>query len=137
VPAVEGDCVVVRHQKAQLALNERLRDDYVADCERGVERWNKLITRAGVGEPLALPHKGFHRRIGSFAGAHVSPSGRVLNAAEWREGEPAWLPTERDRAFVQSLMQPVTEPGRFAGWIAPPRVGINSQPRDFEYVRFG
>jgi benzoyl-CoA 2,3-dioxygenase component B len=30
----------------------------------------------------------------------------------------------------------VVEPGRFAGWIAPPARGINHQPIEFEYVRF-
>ncbi len=34
-------------------------------------------------------------------------------------------------------MTPVTEPGKFAGWIAPPARGINSQPVDLEYVRLG
>ena len=27
------------------------------------------------------------------------------------------------------------EPGRYAGWIAPPRVGIDGKPGDFAYVR--
>ena len=31
----------------------------------------------------------------------------------------------------------VTEPGKYANWIAPPVVGINRQPIEFEYVRFG
>jgi hypothetical protein len=30
----------------------------------------------------------------------------------------------------------VVEPGKFANWIAPPVMGINRQPVDFEYVRF-
>jgi len=30
----------------------------------------------------------------------------------------------------------VVEPGKFAGWIAPPPLGINRQPVDFEYIRF-
>jgi benzoyl-CoA 2,3-epoxidase subunit B len=46
------------------------------------------------------------------------------------------LPTGEDRAFVASLMGRVAEPGKFAGWIAPPALGINRQPADFEYVRF-
>jgi len=29
----------------------------------------------------------------------------------------------------------VTEPGKFANWIAAPARGINNQPVDFEYVR--
>ena len=32
-------------------------------------------------------------------------------------------------------MKPVTEPGRFAGWIAPPKAGIDSKPGHFEYVK--
>jgi benzoyl-CoA 2,3-dioxygenase component B len=32
-------------------------------------------------------------------------------------------------------MQQVTEPGKFAGWIAPPARGINGQSVDFEYVK--
>ena len=27
-------------------------------------------------------------------------------------------------------MQPVAEPGRFASWIAPPKVGIDNRPGD-------
>ena len=44
---------------------------------------------------------------------------------------------EEDRAFVASLMGRVVEPGKFANWIAPPAAGINRQPVNFEYVRFG
>jgi benzoyl-CoA 2,3-dioxygenase component B len=137
VPAVDGGRIVTRHEKAQLALNERLRDDYIEDCQAGVDRWNKLIEKAGTGQKLQLPHKGFHRRIGNFAGAFISPAGEVLAEAEWRANEKRWLPLDEDHAFVQSLMaKPVTKPGQFAGYIAPPRVGINNQPLDFEYVRF-
>ena len=47
-----------------------------------------------------------------------------------------WLPSEEDRAYVASLMGRVVEPGKMANWIAPPPVGINRQPIEFEYVRF-
>jgi benzoyl-CoA 2,3-dioxygenase component B len=30
----------------------------------------------------------------------------------------------------------VTDAGKFANWIAPPAMGVNRQPVDFEYVRF-
>ncbi len=33
------------------------------------------------------------------------------------------------------MTNPVTEPGQFANWIAPPARGINGRPIDFEYVR--
>jgi benzoyl-CoA 2,3-dioxygenase component B len=29
----------------------------------------------------------------------------------------------------------VREPGKIAGWIAPPAKGIDSKPLEFEYVR--
>jgi benzoyl-CoA 2,3-dioxygenase component B len=32
-------------------------------------------------------------------------------------------------------MKPMREPGQFAGWIAPPKVGIDNKPGDFEYVK--
>jgi benzoyl-CoA 2,3-dioxygenase component B len=32
-------------------------------------------------------------------------------------------------------MKPEAEPGKFASWIAPPKVGIDNKPGDFEYVK--
>jgi len=48
---------------------------------------------------------------------------------------PSWLPSESDRTFVKSLMQRVIEPGKMAGWIAPPDRGINNLPVAYEYVQ--
>ena len=135
VAARDGDRLVMRDQPALVSLNERLRDDYVADCARGVARWNQVIQRAGIPFELKLPHRAFHRAIGAFNGVHVSPDGRVVTEAEWNARRAEWLPTEADEAFVGSLMQPVVERGKFANWIAPPARGINGQPPDFEYVR--
>jgi benzoyl-CoA 2,3-dioxygenase component B len=135
VTVLEGDRIVTREMPALVALNERLRDDYIADCQRGVDRWNGIIKKHGIDVELRLPHKGFRRAIGSFAEARISPDGRVVTEAEWNARKDEWLPTERDQAYVASLMVPVLEPGRFAGWIAPPPRGINGQPLDFTYVR--
>ena len=118
------------------ALNEVLRDDYIKDSIAGVERWNRVIDKAGIPFRLTTPHKAFHRNIGSHAGLKVSPDGRVISEAEWAARVDEWLPGTADRAFVASLMGRVVEPGRFANWIAPPMMGINRQPVDFEYVRF-
>jgi benzoyl-CoA 2,3-epoxidase subunit B len=118
------------------ALNEVLRDDYIKDSVGGVERWNKLIEKAGLPHRLSVPHKAFHRNIGSLAGVKVSPEGRVVSEAEWQAKVSEWLPTPEDRAYVASLMGRVVEPGQFANWIAPPVMGINRQPVNFEYVRF-
>jgi benzoyl-CoA 2,3-dioxygenase component B len=119
------------------ALNEVLRDDFIKDSVAGVERWNKVIEKAGIPFRLKTPHKAFHRNIGGLAGIKVSPDGRVLNTAEWAASVDHWLPTPGDRAFVAGLMGRVVEPGKFANWIAPPVMGINRQPVDFEYIRFG
>jgi benzoyl-CoA 2,3-dioxygenase component B len=118
------------------ALNEVLRDDYIKDSVAGVERWNKVIEKAGIPFRLKVPHKAFHRNIGALAGVKVSPEGQVVSEAEWAARQDEWLPSTADRAFVQSLMGRVVEPGKFAHWIAPPVMGINRQPVDFEYIRF-
>ena len=118
------------------ALNEVLRDDFIKDSVGGVERWNRVIDKAGLPHRLSVPHKAFHRNIGALSGAKVSPDGRVVSEQEWSAKVGEWLPTAEDRAFVQSLMGRVVEPGKFANWIAPPAIGINRQPVDFEYVRF-
>jgi len=118
------------------ALNEVLRDDYIRDSIAGVKRWNRVIEKAGISFRLQVPHKAFNRAIGSLAGARFSPAGEIISEAEWNAKKDQWLPSSEDRAFVASLMGQVLEPGKFAGWIAPPVMGINRQPIDFEYVRF-
>ncbi len=132
-----GEHLVKRHKSSLLTLNERLRDDYIKDCQAGVDRWNRALEKLGVEQRLTLPHKGFHRKIGVFAESHISPDGRVLGEAEWTHHSAEWLPTKGDHEHVQSLMKRVIEPGQFASYIAPPLRGINNQPGDFEYVKIG
>jgi benzoyl-CoA 2,3-dioxygenase component B len=137
VMEVVGDRIVTKAVPSLTALNERLRDDYIREVQAGIDRWNRAIAKSGVPMRLVLPHKGFHRAIGNFAGHHISPDGRILTADAWKHAQGKWLPSPDDHAFVQSLMTGrVVELGRFANWIAPPRRGINSKPLDFEYVRF-
>ncbi|NQV58918.1 MAG: benzoyl-CoA 2,3-epoxidase subunit BoxB, partial [Alphaproteobacteria bacterium] len=137
---LEGGKFVTNQDNALTVINERLRDDYVIDCDRGVRRWNQILKRQGIDFELKLPHRAFNRQIGSFnlastAGARISPEGQVITEAERAQKQGEWLPSDADRAYVISLMQPVTEPGKYAAWIAPPARGINNQPIDFEYVR--
>jgi benzoyl-CoA 2,3-dioxygenase component B len=95
-----------------------------------------VIEKAGIPLRLTVPHKAFHRNIGALKEVKVSPDGRVISEAEWKAKVDQWLPSGQDRAFVAGLMGRVVEPGKFANWIAPPVMGINRQPVDFEYVRF-
>lgn len=137
IETMEDGRIVKKAVPALQALNERLRQDYIEDCARGVVRWNKTIEKAGINFEMKLPHRAFDRRIGAFAGQRVSPDGKLLSEAEWKANGSKWLPTDEDRAYIKSLMGPaVTQPGKFAHWISPPARGINNQPADFEYVRF-
>ena len=122
-------------EPALTALNMRLRDDYSADCAKGIERWNKIIARNGVAFRLELPHVAFHREIGEFRDVHTTPAGELIDAAAWARQKDAWLPSQADGDFIVELMKPMQEPGHFAGWIAPPTVGIDNKPGDFEYVK--
>jgi benzoyl-CoA 2,3-dioxygenase component B len=119
---------------ALIGLNQDLRDAYIADCQTGVNRWNRVLAEAGLPQRLALPHVGFNRKVGAFAGTHISPTGEVLPAEDWAARGTAWLPSDVDKTFVRSLMRPVYESGKIASWLAPPRNGINGKPFDYEYV---
>ena len=133
VPTVRDGVIGEREVAALTALNETLRDDYVVDCQKGLDRWNRTL--AEVGAEVHLPHTAFHRAVGEFAKSHVSPAGDLLTDAEWEIEQRAWLPNDDDRAHLASLMVPALEPGRMAGWIAPPANGIHQKPVDYEYVR--
>lgn len=135
VSEVEGGRIVVKDVPALTAINMRLRDDYSRDAAGGVGRWNKIVEKAGVAFEFRLPHEGFHRQIGVFSSVAVTPEGGIVSADEWQKRRDEWLPSKADGDFIQSLMKPVTEPGDFAGWIAPPKVGIDNKPGDFEYVK--
>jgi benzoyl-CoA 2,3-dioxygenase component B len=117
------------------ALNMRLRDDYVVDCNIGVARWNKVIESYGIPFEIKLPHVAFHRHIGEFSRTNADVSGTILSPAEWTHKRTDFLPSSGDKDYIESLMQPVTEIGQFASWIAPPKVGIDNKPGDFEYVK--
>jgi benzoyl-CoA 2,3-dioxygenase component B len=133
---LKDDRIVSEDVPALSALNMRLRDDFVADAQSGVDRWwNRIIDRAGVAFRVTLPHVAFNRRIGEFTAIEADAEGNLLGAGEWARRHGEFLPSADDDAFVASLMQPVREPGKFASWIAPPRTGIDNKPGDFEYVK--
>jgi benzoyl-CoA 2,3-dioxygenase component B len=139
VPIVEGgvltgmktDDVPLRN-----AMNEVLREEYIQDSQRGVDKWNKLLEKAGVAFRIKLPSRRFHRASGIYAGLHFDPEGKPLTKAEWEAKKDQWLQTAADDEFVKSLMQkPLFDPKQMANWIAAPARGIKGNPVDFEYVR--
>jgi benzoyl-CoA 2,3-dioxygenase component B len=132
---VEGGRLVEREIPLRNALNEVLRGEYVSDCRRALARWNKYIAEEGVSYELRLPSTRFHRHVGEYAGHSFDPAGDLITPEEFERKRSEWLPTGDDREYLQSIMKPVTKPGRIANWIAPPAAGIKGRPFDFEYVR--
>ena len=78
-PAAEGGGFETEEVPALGVLNERLRDDFIADVEIGVRRWNRILRDAGVDFEFRLPHRAFNRRIGLFRDVHVTPAGDAVS----------------------------------------------------------
>ena len=118
------------------AMNEVLRDAYVEDCQRGVDKWNRAIAAHGVKDQLRLPSRRFHRHVGIYAGLYADLDGNLITKEQWEARRDEWLPSDADRAYVRSLMtKPIYDPKQMANWISPPKQGIKGRPIDFEYVR--
>ncbi len=117
------------------AMNEAVRNAYVHECAVGARRWNGFVAAAGFAQTLTLPSTRFRRSTGLWTDQPVDPAGNVVSDEAYAAGLPHWLPSDGDRAFIKSLMQRVTEPGKFAAWIAPPDRGVNELPIDYDYVR--
>src|SRR2546430_8106521 len=45
-------------------------------------------------DALPISHRGFHRAIGSFGEARISPDGRVITEAEWDARRREWRSEE-------------------------------------------
>ena len=123
------------NEPALRAINSRLLDDYISDAGGGVKRWNKSIKKAGFDFEIVLPCKGFNRKIGLFSEHHITPEGDVINEEQWLSRSNEWLSSAEDGDYIQSLMVPCKEKGKYANWISEPRAGVNNQSNDFEYVK--
>jgi benzoyl-CoA 2,3-dioxygenase component B len=117
------------------AMNEVLRDEYVKDNEKGIAYWNRITEKAGVDWELTLPNRRFNRQVGIYAGRRFDLEGNPITEEEWKANVDNWLPTPEDKAYVKSLMVACHEPGKIAGWIAPPKKGINGNAFEYEYVK--
>lgn len=131
----ENGAIVERDVPLRNAVNEVLRDEWIADCERACRKWNKIIADAGLSVTLSLPSRRFRRTMGIYAGMSFDPQGNVVTAEQFEARKGEWLPTPEDRAYVKSLMVPCLEPGKMASWIAPPTKGVEGTPLDFLYVK--
>ncbi len=135
IPIIDDGRLSEREVPMRNAMNEVLRDAYIDDNQRGVDRWNRMIAEAGVDYTLTLPSRRFNRTMGIYAGHRFDPSGEPISAETWERRKFEWLPTDADSVYVKSLMKPVLERGKMANWIAAPERGVKGQPIDFEYIR--
>lgn len=136
LPVVKDNRLTEDEVPLRNAMNEVLRDEYVADCERAVRKWNYTIKKHGLDFELKLPSRRFNRSMGIYAKDAFDLEGKVISRDEFEANKHRWLPTPDDRTFVKSLMTRVTERGKIANWIAPPKQGVDGKPFDWEYVRF-
>jgi benzoyl-CoA 2,3-dioxygenase component B len=132
---LEGGQISSEDVPLRNAMNEVLRDDYVEDCNKGVKQWNRDLENGGMDFRVKLPSRRFNRDVGLWSEARFDPEGNMITDAQWQKCKNDWLPTAEDKAFVKSLMVQVTEPGKMAGWIAPPRKGINDNDINYNYVK--
>ena len=123
-------------EPALSALNMRLRDDYVDDCDKGVGRWNKVIEATGIQFELEAAARRVpppHRRVPATQGR------RRRRAAERRRvGQEAGRVAavgRRQRLHREPDAAADASPASSRSWIAPPKVGIDNKPGDFEYVK--
>ena len=84
VHLVQDGRIVVEDRSALSAVNERLRDDYIKDSQRGVDRWNQVLEANEVEFRFTLPHRFFNRHIGTSADINVTPQGEVITEGEWQ-----------------------------------------------------
>ena len=130
-----GGRVSVEDVPLRNAMNEILRDEYVRDNQKGIDYWNRVCERYQSPFRFRLPHRRFHRKIGCYAGHNFDLDGNPIDEATWNARVAEWLPTDKDKSYVKSLMVPCLEKGKFASWIAPPAKGLDDKPVDYEYVK--
>ena len=135
VTQIIDGAVKTQEVPALTAINARLADDFIGDCESVMKRWNRVFAEQNVNFQLRLPHRAFHRAVGEFSEVKVDPNGSLVTEEEWQLKKNHWLPSNNDLEYILSLMEQEVRPGKFANWIAPPRAGINGQVGDFEYVK--
>jgi len=131
----ENGHLIEREVPMRNAMNEVLRDAYIDDNQRGVDRWNRIIAEAGFDYTLTLPSRRFNRQMGIYRGKHFDVHGSPISKEEFERRKGEWLPSAADKAYIKDLMQPALGIGQMAHWIAIPERGIKGLPWDYEYIR--
>ncbi|MCA9696560.1 MAG: hypothetical protein KC431_03460 [Myxococcales bacterium] len=118
LPVVENGRLTTREVPMRNAMNEVLRDEYIKDCERALRKWNAILEEEGSERRLTLPSRRFHRHQGLYADFCFDPEGNLIDRATFEAKADQWLLGPEDKRYLDSIMKPVREPGKFANWIA-------------------
>ena len=122
-------------EPALTALNMRLRDDYTQDCVKGMLRWNKIISLAGY----RLQADAAERRVpppDRRVQGHPCHAGRRADRRRHvGQAQERMAALDRGRRLHRQPDEAGDRGRQFAAWIAPPKVGIDNKPGDFEYVK--
>ncbi len=133
---VRDNKLVTEEVALRNALNEVLRDDYTADNQKAVDRWNKVLRDNDVSDfEFKLPSQRFNRAIGEYANFNFDPEGNLISKEAFDAKKDDWVMSKEDIEYLKSIQDQVIEPGKMANWIAAPKTGIKGRPTDYEYVK--
>ena len=137
ITRAEGDGIAIVQEpalhRAERAAARRLRRRLPAR-RRPLEHRHQARTASTPS--CSSPTAASTARSATSASCACRPTAAIVSQAEWDARHARVAADARTTTrYVASLMKPVVEPGKFAGWIAPPARGINGQPMEFEYVK--
>jgi hypothetical protein len=126
VPVIEDGRIVKREVAMRNAMNEILRDAYIDDNQRGVDRWNKIIAEQGIDFRSRCPAAASIGRWGSTR-ATLRPAG-TRSPPRSASAQARMAPERADRSYVEAADAAGARAGKMAHWIAAPERA--SRPAD-------
>ncbi|HEU5181985.1 MAG TPA: benzoyl-CoA 2,3-epoxidase subunit BoxB, partial [Candidatus Polarisedimenticolia bacterium] len=81
--ALDAGRLVSRDVPMRNAMNEVVRDAYVDENQKGVDRWNRIIKEAGINFEIRLPSRRFNRKMGMYSGHFFDPQGNPISDEEF------------------------------------------------------
>ena len=123
----EDGKIVTREVPLRTAMNEVLRDSYVDDCQRGVDRWNKTLEAQGLAFRFTLPSRRFHPSPGEvFASVDLDVQGNPISHEGSQVSRSRGVAADRKPTGItsESLQQrAVVKPGEIWRTGSPPYQG--------------
>jgi benzoyl-CoA 2,3-dioxygenase component B len=118
--------LVEREVPLRNAMNEVLRDDYIADCERAVRKWNHMLEEMGSPFRMTLPSAASTAARACTPSTASTPRATSIDAAS-SPPRDEWLLSEGGQRYLRSIMVPV--PSRGSSRTGSPRPAAASAAR--------